>query len=312
MELRHLRYFVGVARAGSYRRAAELLHVSQPALSRQITDLEEELGAVLLERNSRGVRLTRSGEGFLDEVVAVLSRLEAAALTARSREPGSGPTLRLGLVGFFASAVLDGALAALHQRNPEIEVRLIEMPPKKQIEALDAGAIDLGITANERGRLPRTIGSQLLQRTTIMAVVGAAHPLARLDKVPLGLLARERFVAYRDEKYGDEHTAMITGILRQFGHEVPEISRVESVPAATATIASGRTVSLAPPLADIASHNKVVFRPLEERAAGLKVEIRAIWHRGRLADAARRFMEAMNPQPSPGRQAGRAAGHAPA
>ena len=153
MELRHLRYFVGVAQAGSYRKAAESLHVSQPALSRQIADLEDEVGTLLLVRHSQGVRLTPSGAGFLEDAQLVLARLDGAVQKARSRGHPAGPTLSLGMIGFFCSGFLDAALATLQRERPEVDVRLFEMPPEEQIVALESESIDLGITAAEAKNL---------------------------------------------------------------------------------------------------------------------------------------------------------------
>src|SRR3954468_3297552 len=113
MELRHLRYFVSVAELGSVSRAAEKLFIAQPALSLQVRQLEEEIGARLLERLPRGVRLTPAGESFLQDARAILARSQQAAVRARERQSGQARSLRLGLVPTTTHSVLPGVLKGL-------------------------------------------------------------------------------------------------------------------------------------------------------------------------------------------------------
>jgi DNA-binding transcriptional LysR family regulator len=149
MELRQLRYFVAVARERNFTRAAEILHIAQPPLSRQIQQLEHEVGVRLIERGSRPVRLTEAGKLFYDQAVQALEHLER--MTEMTRRLVATARTRLG-IGFVAST-LYGYLPEVIRRyrvaRPEVEITLHEMTSLEQIVALKEGRIDVGF-----GRIP--------------------------------------------------------------------------------------------------------------------------------------------------------------
>src|SRR5215468_4572797 len=126
MELRHLRYFVGVAEALSFSRAAARLNVTQPALSRQIRDLEEELGLRLFDRVGRQVRLTPQGEDLLRRSRSALANVEALRERARSLESGHAGILRLGATPQVLQSVVAGFLIRYRRSNQAVEVELVE------------------------------------------------------------------------------------------------------------------------------------------------------------------------------------------
>src|SRR6266850_6633112 len=127
MELRHLRYFIGVAETENVSRAALKLHVSQPALSRQIRDLEDELGFLLLERTGRSVRLTESGRTFLIEARAVLQRAEDAVKAARAVAIGGRAELHIGYAPSLTARILPPALRAFQAELPNVRVKLHDL-----------------------------------------------------------------------------------------------------------------------------------------------------------------------------------------
>src|SRR5213079_166720 len=126
MELRHLRYFIGVAEEENVSRAALKLHVSQPALSRQVRDLEEELGFPLLERSAKSVRLTDAGRVFLPEARAVLQRADDAVKAARAIATGASE-LHVGYAGSPTVRILPGTLRAFQAEHPDVRVRLHDL-----------------------------------------------------------------------------------------------------------------------------------------------------------------------------------------
>src|SRR5215471_3790909 len=144
MELRHLRYFVAVAEELHFGRAAARVHIAQPALSRQIRSLEDEMKLRLFERDRRRVSLTAAGVVFLDEVKGLMEQLERAVESARRAARGERGTLRIAYVPAVAYAGLPEIVRAFRQRVPDVEVRLQETHPARQIEALLAGRIDVG------------------------------------------------------------------------------------------------------------------------------------------------------------------------
>src|SRR5687768_10104497 len=141
MELRHLRYFIGVAEEENVSRAALKLHVSQPALSRQIRDLEDELGFSLLERSAKSVRLTEAGRSFLTEARAVLRRAEEAVGAARSI--ASGGELHVGYAPSLTARILPQTLRAFQAELPKVRVRLHDFSTEEMLAGLREGKLQL-------------------------------------------------------------------------------------------------------------------------------------------------------------------------
>ena len=145
MELRHLRYFVAVAEESSLRRAAHRLHVSQPALSQQISDLEDELGLKLFARKSRGVELTEVGRVFLIGGRRVLVAAKQAAEQAQEAAKGERGRLVIGSLGAATISFLSGVLSRFRDQRPQVEITLLHMNNRAQVEAVLDGSIMLGI-----------------------------------------------------------------------------------------------------------------------------------------------------------------------
>src|SRR6267378_1211338 len=142
VELRHLRYFVAVAEMENVSRAALKLHVSQPALSRQIRDLEDELGFSLLERSAKSVRLTEAGRAFLTEARAVLQRAEDAVKAARAIATGSGE-LHVGYAPSLTARILPPALRAFQAEFPNVRVKLHDFSTEEMLAGLREGKLQI-------------------------------------------------------------------------------------------------------------------------------------------------------------------------
>src|SRR5215470_17467098 len=149
MELRHLRYFLAVGEEEHYGRAAQRLHVAQPALSRQIQDLEDEVGFKLFERMPRGVKLSAGGKLFLEDARRILQEVNEAAARAARVARGQSGTLR---VGFTENAswrgVVPESLRRFRERQPDAELQLTPATSLEQIEALRSGRLDAGFVFN--------------------------------------------------------------------------------------------------------------------------------------------------------------------
>ena len=194
MELRHLRYFVAVGEEQHYGRAARRLRVAQPALSRQIQDLEEEVGFKLFERLPRGVRLSAAGQLFLRDARRILREVNEAAARAARVARGQSGTLR---VGFTESASWRGVVPESFRRfremKPDAELQLQSLPSLVQLESIRSGSLDAGFVFNipkadpELDRLPVAT-----QRIELAAPTG--HPLTRLKQVRLRDLTNASFV----------------------------------------------------------------------------------------------------------------------
>ncbi len=183
MELRHLRYFVAVAEELSFRRAALRLHLSQPALTRQIQALEEELRVQLLERNRRRqVLLTAAGRSFLLDAKDILDRVPAAGRRAHAAQRGKRERLKLAAVGALSVKVLPDCLRAFHAAYPRVEVSLIEMDRSGQMAALRKGRVDLALFPGFDAPLEPGLESRTLLTCPIVAVLPLGHRLAKNKK----------------------------------------------------------------------------------------------------------------------------------
>src|SRR6202035_320422 len=197
MELRHLRYFVAVAEAGSLTVAAEQrLHTSQPSLSRQIRDLESELGAQLLTRRARGIELTPAGRAFLDHARLVLSQVAAASEAARRVAHPAKPCFVMGFLTGHELTWMPEALRILHDELPNIDVMISSQYSPLLASALLKGTVDAAFLRRERG-VPE-LAFRLLVKEPLMVVLPSDHRLAPLKAISPGDRAGETFVTVSD------------------------------------------------------------------------------------------------------------------
>ncbi len=182
MELRHLRYFVAVAEAGSLTVAAEQeLHTSQPSLSRQIRDLEDEVGARLLTRRARGIELTPAGRAFLDHARAVLSQVEAAGEAARRVAHPAKPCFAMGFLTGHELTWMPEAMRILRDELPNIDVMISSQYSPLLADGLLKGKIDAAVLRRERG-VPGLAFRPLLKEP-LMVILPGDHRLAALKAI---------------------------------------------------------------------------------------------------------------------------------
>ena len=209
MELRHLRYFVAIADHGGVRHAADRLNVAQPAVSRQIKDLEAELGFDLLKREGRGVVLTDAGKAFAEEARAVLAQTASAIDKAQRVARGAGGSLKVGLLENASWAgPLPKALNRFARRHPDIQLEVVPLGSVAQIDAVRDGRLDAGFVYRQdnlvEGKLaahPLATDNVVLAASTEMAF-GHDGPLdpAEVDGLPMVRFRREAAPAYFDRQ----------------------------------------------------------------------------------------------------------------
>lgn len=200
MELRHLRYFAAVAVHGSFNRAAQNLHLTQPALSRQVKDLEDELGVSLFVRGNNAVTLTEAGELFYDEAHDLLARADRAI--QRVRGAARKAVLRIGHGPSFTTGIMPQALEKFRAAAPEVRVDLLDLSSREMEELGRKGRLDL-VVAPDAVEIPGFEWTELRETSPVL-VMPRRHPLAKLKKVPparlrevpLGGLGRENFPEY--------------------------------------------------------------------------------------------------------------------
>jgi len=194
MELRHLRYFIAVAEEGSLTNAAERrLHTAQPSLSRQIRDLEAEVGVKLIERKARGVGLTAAGRVFLDLARLALMQIEVACEAARSTEKPKKPGFVIGFLLGQEAIWLSESLRILREEAPDVEITLMTKSSPELADGLMQGKIDVALLRREA----HTVGLafKFLTKEPLIAILPTRHRLARHRTVPPQDLARESFIS---------------------------------------------------------------------------------------------------------------------
>jgi LysR family hca operon transcriptional activator len=260
MELRHLRYFVAVAEEGSLTVAAERrLHTAQPSLSRQIRDLEHEVGAQLLIRSARGVELTQSGRVFLDHARLALAQVEAAAEAARRAAHPAKPTFALGCLTGQEIDWLPEAMRILQDELRNIEVTVSSQYSPDLAQALLRGKLDLAFMRPE-ARMP-DLDYKVIAKEPLMVAIPSDHRLASQDAIALQDIAGETFI-------GVSNTAptlrvIIDEYLEQSGLDLHQKHRVDNLAMAVSLIASTRGVALLPAYAQNFLPWSVTSRPLK-------------------------------------------------
>lgn len=223
MELRHLRYFVAAAEEQNVTRAAARLHVSQPPLSRQIRDLESELGVALFERSAKSVRLTAAGRVFLDEARAVLRRTDEAVKAARAAAAGAGGKLRIGYAPSPTANLLPATLRAFQAHAPAVKVKLSDATSPQMLAGLRDGTLDLAMMTEPGKGAIRGLLFEPLTASPIMLGVAPSHPLARRRAVTIEEVVAQPIVAYARREYPDYHDFLA----RVLGRAVKRLRIVE-------------------------------------------------------------------------------------
>jgi len=198
MELQQLRYFCAIAETGSFSRAAQQTHVSQPSLSQQIRKLEDELGARLFDRLGRSIRLTELGQAFLPRARAVLRDLEAARGEVAERKTAIEGNVCVGVIPTIAPYFLPPLLAAFTRKYPDVRLTVVEEITPLLLEKLRAGSVDVAIVAlplNVRGH---EFESVPLADEKLFAVLPRAHALAGRRRIRLDDLRDDPFLLLRD------------------------------------------------------------------------------------------------------------------
>jgi LysR family transcriptional regulator, cyn operon transcriptional activator len=192
MLLRHVRYLMGVAEQGSFTRAAQALHVSQPALSQQIRQLEERMGVELLDRSGRVVRPTDAGEAFLAHARRALGELEAGERAVRDVADLSTGTLRIGVTPSFSAYLVAPLIRRFHERYPGILLSVVEIAQEEMEPALGVDALDLGIAFSEVAA--PDIEWLPLHEERLALLVGPAHPAGGTMSMDCAALADQEMV----------------------------------------------------------------------------------------------------------------------
>jgi len=275
MELRQVRYFVAVAETLNFRRASDQLHVSQPSLSVQIKQLEDELGASLLRRSKRHVEITRAGQVFLPTAREILLKLQQASAAALHAESGNVGRIRLGFIPTASFHILPRLLDKIRRTLPLVNVELKEGPEAQQVTGIQAGAFDISI--GHLGDSNDQIESMLLVREPIVVALPKGHKAARKRTVILKDFESELLMIPSRDLFPSLHQLIATAFVQ---NHVPlnKYQMVEHFHTAVALTMNGAGFAFLPSSAKSFVPGGVVLRPPRFSIAPLNTF--ALWSRG--------------------------------
>ncbi len=289
MELRHLRYFLAVGEALNFTKAAARLRVAQPALSRQIQDLEDEIGVDLLHRSSRGVTLTAEGKLFLEEVRELLKHADESIERVRALARGEYGELHIGYAPVPSTEILPPTLAAFQKAVPRVKVLLHDLSSDELIAGLRNGTLELAIMVEPIGEQTVGIEFEVLRTEGLCVAMSAAQPLARLKSIPLERLADEPLVGLSRKGY-PEYYDYLDRIFAPIHAKPRIVVECDSMSSLIAEVEAGRGISLASPTFKLVVGKRLLYRALTGTTATVSLGI-ARATKGDVTPAGEKFCE---------------------
>jgi DNA-binding transcriptional LysR family regulator len=261
MELRHLRYFVAVAEEQSVTRAAARLHVSQPPLSRQIRDLEDELGVALFDHGAKSVRLTEAGNVFLTQARVVLQQATEAVQMVKAVANGQSGEIHVGFAPSLTVEILPRALKIFQEASPGVRVQLHDLSTQEMLRGLRDGKLNVALMIQTSPKVLAGFEFEELRRYAVCVAMHPAHALARARKVSLEKVANERLVGYTLTDYPEYHLSLanVFASLKR-GPRIAE--EHDSATSLIAAVEAGRGVALVLQGFECLSGPRLKVRPL--------------------------------------------------
>ena len=294
MELRHLRYFVVLAKELNFRRAAEILRVASPSLSKQMKDLEHELEARLFDRNTKKVKLTSAGVVFLEQAEALLAKANEAVAAVRGAVGGHAGKLALGVLGPMSGEFLPATLSRFAQTYPHVEVSLKDIGPDEQIAQLENNQIQIAFTVNQAGEpaIPHLEHHIIFEREPIV-LLSRFHPLATKKSIKISELARDTMLCLSDGVALGCHAAFVKAIFKKHALKPAKIKPVNSFESMYAFMICNQGVTTGPKLYKVPPPPGIVERPIEVNKSDPKYQIRAVWLKNDTSAPVNNFIAAL-------------------
>jgi DNA-binding transcriptional LysR family regulator len=261
MELRHLRYFIAVAEALSFTKAADKLRLAQPSLTRQVRNLEEEIGVRLMDRSNNRVVLTEAGKLFLFDSKKVLAMCAESVAAVQRMHRGESSDLNIGYVANIHYGLLPATLGAFRKLYPGVALNLFDMTSAQQLLALDGRKIDLGFVGIRPALSGHALISECVAHDTMLAALPTGHPLAKNAKVKFSELASQFFIGMSAKTHpGAREWLAETCLEAGFAGRI--LQEADNEPTVIQFVADGLGVALLPEQITGLPHEGVVFRPL--------------------------------------------------
>ncbi|MEA5532945.1 LysR family transcriptional regulator [Crocosphaera sp. XPORK-15E] len=288
MELRHLKYFVVVAKELNFTRAAEKLYISQPALSRQIKDLEDELNVKLFIRKSGGLKLTEAGKLFLEQAKDILNRSQVAVQSLKAYGTNTDTPLIVGYIPTILQSFLGDALHRFGLAYPKVPLSLQEMSPHKQVEALRNSIIDIAFMGNPPNELDQEFIVKCVKTFPIVALLPDTHPLADHESIDLVELAKEKFIGMSEETFPGRNDR-IRGTCNKAGFTPNLCLFADSHASMITLVTAGQGVAVMPKEAEALPHPRVMFMKLHHPLDYARSK--AVWRKEKPSQSLENFLK---------------------
>ena len=280
MELRHLRYFVAVAEEQNVTRAAARLHVAQPALSRQIHDLEDELKVALFERRASSIHLTQSGRIFLKEAQAVLRRADAAVKKIRSLRTVDKSELQVGYSPSPTAAFLHRVLHAYEKTAPHVKVRLHDLSSDEMFARIRTRRLHVALMVEHSASTMNGLGFERLKTYRAGAVVAPDHRFAQHRSLSIAEILGEPLVVFSGAEYSDYHR-WLAGVLGTDLRSLNIAQECDGQSSLIAAVEAGAGIAISGEAIMSVVASRLVFVPLQ--AARKRMNVGALYKRSVLA-----------------------------
>ena len=289
MELRHLRYFVAAAELENVSRAAARLHVSQPALSRQIHDLEDELGFPLFERSAKTVHLTEAGRIFLVDARAILDRVDAAVNKARRIATGRHGELHIGYAPSPMARIMPATLRAFQADLPQVHIKLHDLSTEEMLSGIREAKLQLAFLVRPNPAMLRGLHFEQLARDTMCLAVPPTHRFAPLDSIALKQALQEPLVIFSRKDY-PEYYEYLEDLLARVKLKPRIAEEHDSAASLIAAIESGSGLGILPWTFSCSSGPRLKFVLLSPKPP--QIEIGVVWPGSGPSAIAERFFQA--------------------
>jgi DNA-binding transcriptional LysR family regulator len=288
--IERIRALLTVIEEGSVNRAAVRLHITQPALSRQMQALENEIGGKLLERETSGVKPTGLGHALVKSMKPLVESYETAMADLRRLARGERSELRIGYLGSAAQSVLTPALARLRKTHPDLKLKLHDLSPREQIDGLTAGGLDIALIGQEGVVAAKDFHSAKLRSLRVCAAVSDSDPLATRKSIALKELKGRDLVGV-DEDQMPGRNRWMTALCKAAGFKPRFALIVDGITNVLSEVVSESAVTLLPEYFLKSSHPGVTFVSVSD--PGARWDFIVLWQKGRASASTRALVDAL-------------------